>query len=174
MQRAVLLLVVGAFIPRAAAAQGDPLGPEFRANTFTTSLQHNSVVASDTSGNFVVVWQSLGQDGSLSGVFGQRYASSGVSLGPEFRVNTHTSGNQRNTSVASDAAGNFIVVWDSYPQDGFGGGVFGQRYASSGAALGPEFRVNTAVIDNQYFASVASDSSRQLRGRLGELGTRWR
>jgi hypothetical protein len=159
MQRAVLLLFVGAFIPRAAAAQGDPLGPEFRVNTFTTALQDNSAVASDASGNFVVVWQSFGQDGSYFGVFGQRYDSSGVPLGPEFRVNAQSSGQQRNPSVASDSTGNFIVVWDSYPQDGFGGGIFGRRYASSGAALGPEFRVNTAVIDNQYFASVASDSS---------------
>ena len=46
-------------------------------------------------------------------------------------------------SVASDAAGNFVVVWDSADQDGSDVGVFGQRYASSGAPLGPEFRVNT-------------------------------
>src|SRR6185436_3784506 len=100
MPRALLLVVVVAFIPRAAAAQGDPLGPEFRVNTFTTSLQHNAVVASDTSGNFVVVWQSFQQDDSFFGVFGQRYASAGVSLGPEFRINNHTSGHQRNPSVA--------------------------------------------------------------------------
>ena len=47
-------------------------------------------MASDSSGNFVVVWMSDSQDGSSDGVFGQRYASSGTPLGPEFRVNTYT------------------------------------------------------------------------------------
>ncbi len=37
MQRARFLLVVVAFMPRATAAgQGDPLGPEFRANSDKT------------------------------------------------------------------------------------------------------------------------------------------
>ena len=59
MQRALLLLVVVAFIPRAAAAQGDPLGPEFRINTYTTDSQLVPALASDSCGNFVVVWQSF-------------------------------------------------------------------------------------------------------------------
>jgi large repetitive protein len=35
--------------------------------------QYNSSVAADPAGNFVVVWQSLGQDGSGFGIFGQRF-----------------------------------------------------------------------------------------------------
>jgi hypothetical protein len=73
MRRALLLLVVVAFIPRAAAAQGEPLGPEFRVNTYKNA-QRFPAVASDSSGNFVVLWQSYGQDGSGYGVFGQRYS----------------------------------------------------------------------------------------------------
>src|SRR6185436_20129943 len=57
MQRALLLLVVVAFIPRAAAAQGEPVGPEFRVNTYTTYYQSAPSIAADASGNFVVVWQ---------------------------------------------------------------------------------------------------------------------
>ena len=38
-------------------------------------------------------------------------------------------------SVAVDAGGNFAVVWESFGQDGNSFGVFGQRYASSGAPL---------------------------------------
>jgi hypothetical protein len=30
--------------------------------------------------------------------------------------------------VASDLSGDFVVVWQSAPQDGSGYGVFGQRY----------------------------------------------
>jgi len=32
-------------------------------------------VASDAAGNFVVGWQSLAQEGSSYGVFGQRYSA---------------------------------------------------------------------------------------------------
>jgi hypothetical protein len=159
MQRTLLLLVVVAFIPRAAAAQGDPLGPEFRVNTFTTNHQRLPSIAFDSSGNFVVVWTSSAQDGSVGGVFGQRYASSGAPLGPEFRVNTYTTSYQGFPSVASDSSGNFVVAWTSLAQDGSSYGIFGQRYASSGAPLGPEFGVNTYTTDVQSRASVASDSS---------------
>jgi hypothetical protein len=60
------------------------VGPEFRVNSYTTNDQGMPSVASDQNGNFVVVWQSLNQDGSSYGVFGQRYGASGTPLGPEF------------------------------------------------------------------------------------------
>ena len=68
------------------------------------------------------------QDGSSDGVFGQRYASSGAPLGPEFRVNTYTTNSQDLPSVASDASGNFVVVWQQQRAGRLGYGVFGQRY----------------------------------------------
>jgi len=74
MLRALLLFVAIASVPRAAWTQGGmPLGPEFLVNTFTTDNQYVPAVAADAAGNFVVVWQSYGQDGSFAGVFGQRY-----------------------------------------------------------------------------------------------------
>jgi hypothetical protein len=116
-------------------------------------------VAADSSGNFVVVWLSGGQDGSGYGVFGQRYASSGAPLGPEFLVNTYTQNYQSSPSVAPDPSGGFVVVWSSYGQDGSSEGVFGQRYLSSGAPTGSEFRVSTYTTGVQDAASVAADSS---------------
>jgi hypothetical protein len=141
------------------ASTGAPLGPEFRVNTFTPDYQNDPSIASDSAGNFVVVWSSLDQDGSGLGVFGQRYASTGAPLGPEFRVNTFTLDYQAASSVASAATGNFVVLWTSVDQDGRGRGVFGQRYASSGAPLGPEFRVNTYTAHDQRYPSVASDAA---------------
>jgi hypothetical protein len=141
------------------ASTGAPLGVEFRVNTTTPNAQAGPSVATDTAGNFVVVWQSDNQDGSFSGIFGQRYTSAGVPLGPEFRVNTYTTNAQYLPSVAADPAGNFIVAWTSYTQDGHGEGVFGQRYASAGAPIGPEFRVNTFTTQFQIRPSVAADAS---------------
>jgi hypothetical protein len=154
-----LLFVALVSVPTAGWPQGNPLGPEFRANTHATGDQRTPAVASDASGNFVAVWTSETQDGSSAGVFAQRYASSGAVLGPEFRVNTSTAGSQLHPSVGSGGAGNFVVVWQSDLQDGSGLGVFGQRYAGSGVPIGPEFRVNTYTTDVQSYPSVAADAS---------------
>jgi hypothetical protein len=138
-------------------AVGSPLGPEFRVNTHTADVQRYPSVAVDGSGNFVVVWESFLQDGSLFGVFGQRFTSSGAPLGLEFRVNTLTAGSQAGASLGIDPSGNFVVVWRS--QDGSAYGSFGQRYSSSGAPLGPEFRVNTYTTGGNAGPAVAADPS---------------
>jgi len=159
MRRALLVVAVLLVIPRAARPQGAPLGPEFRANTYTTGNQRELSVATDSSGNFVVVWRSEGQDGSLFGVFGQRYASSGAPLGPEFRVNSYTTNSQYHPSVGADASGNFVVVWKSVAQEGAFGPIMGQRFASSGTPLGTEFRVNAITTNGPRLPVVAADAS---------------
>ena len=104
------------------------LGNEFRVNTYTTQRQSRPAAASDSSGNFVIIWRRRTQDGSGYGVFGQRHASTGEPLGDEFRVNTYTTGSQFKPAVASSASGHFVVVWQSNYQDGSDFGIFGQRY----------------------------------------------
>jgi hypothetical protein len=159
MYRSRLLVFVAiALAPSGAWPQGDPLGPEFQINSYTTGLQYGGGVATDASGNFVVVWNSRDQDGSLGGVFGQRYAASGAPLGPEFRVNSYTPTYQHEPSVAADPSGNFVVVWRSGPAV-LPGDVFGQRYASDGTPLGPEFRINTFVSGPQHSPDAAADPS---------------
>jgi hypothetical protein len=149
----------GGIFAQRFAGTGAPLGPEFRVNTFTNENQTRPSVAAGSAGGFVVVWQSYTQDGSIWGVYGQRYDASGAPAGSEFRVNTFTTDTQAGPHVAADASGDFVVVWGGYAQDGYNAGIFGQRYASSGAPLGPEFRVNTYTTYNQYVSSVAADSS---------------
>jgi hypothetical protein len=134
-------------------------GGEFRVNTYTTSFQDSAHVASDAVGNFVVAWRSYLQDGSHSGVFAQRYDSSGMPLGSEFQVNTYTSGQQYRPAVAVDATGKFLVAWASQDQDGSGFGVFGQRFDASGARLGGEFQVNTYTTAWQSTPAVAADQA---------------
>ena len=58
-----------------------------------------------------------------------------------------------------DAGGNYVVVWESAAQDGDQGGIYGQRFDSSGAAIGGEFRANTTTTGNQTYASVARDAA---------------
>jgi hypothetical protein len=54
-----LLLAVLVLVPQVALPQGgDPLGPEFRINTYTPEGQYRALVAAAPSGDFVVVWTS--------------------------------------------------------------------------------------------------------------------
>ena len=133
-----------------------PAGPEFRVNTYTTSSQEWPAVAADTNGNFVVVWESEGQDGSLDGVFARRFTSAGAPRGPEFRVHSATAGSQQAPSVASGPAGQLVVVWESF--DGDGDGIFGQRFDAFGTPVGGEFRVNAYTTAGQVTPAVAMDT----------------
>jgi hypothetical protein len=134
-------------------------GGAFRVNVVTTGAQAAPSVAMDSDGDFVVAWQSNGQDGSSQGVYARRYNAAGTAQGSEFRVNTHTAGAQFWPSVAIDPDGDFVVAWHSYNQDGSGYGIYAQRYNAAGAAQGSEFRVNTYTTDQQTKPHVAMDAN---------------
>jgi hypothetical protein len=83
-----------------------------------------------------------------------------VPEGSEFQVNTYTTSSQSGPSVAADADGDFVVVWDSFGSSGSDSSsrsVQGQRYDSAGGAVGSEFQVNTYTTGYQFSASVAAD-----------------
>ncbi len=132
-------------------------GPEFEVNSYTTGAQAQPKIATDLAGDYVVVWQSYGADGSGYGIFAQRYNAAGIAQGSEFQVNTDTAGNQEFPVVAMDAAGDFVVAWQSYGEDGSQYGIYAQRYNASGAAAGGEFLVNSYVTGQQMLPSVAMD-----------------
>ena len=52
-------------------AEGDEVGSEFQVNTYTIDDQDDSSVTALNDGGFVVTWESLGQDGSSNGIYGQ-------------------------------------------------------------------------------------------------------
>ncbi|MEL6769686.1 MAG: T9SS type A sorting domain-containing protein [Bacteroidota bacterium] len=140
------------------AADGVPQNEEFQVNTSTAGDQFGPSVAADTNGDFVVAWQSSGQDGDEFGIFAQRYAADGTPQGNEFQVNTFTTGDQFGTSVAIDGDGDFVIVWQSQDQDGDNDGVYARRYAADGSARDPEFCVNTFTTGRQDLVAVAMDT----------------
>jgi hypothetical protein len=141
------------------SANGTPQGGEFRVNTNTVGDKLHARVAMDSVGDFVVTWQSYGQDGSGWGVYGQSYSSSGTPQGGEFQVNTCTSGDQAYPAIAMNGTGNFVITWSSYGQDGSGWGVYAQRYSSTGTPKGGEFQVNTTTTGDQNYSAVGMDAA---------------
>lgn len=111
---------------------GTAQGSEFQVNSYTTGNQNAPAVATNSSGDFVVTWQSDSQDGDSFGIYGQRYNSTGVTQGSEFQINTYTTGDQYSAAVALDSSGNFVITWQSANQDGSYLGIYAQRYDSQG------------------------------------------
>ncbi|MCA9096945.1 MAG: VCBS repeat-containing protein [Planctomycetaceae bacterium] len=139
-------------------SQGVPQGGEFRVNSHTSNWQNDPSIAMDASGDFVVVWHSSGQDGSDEGIYAQRYDAAGTAQGSEFLVNSYTDGVQRHAAVAMDIDGDFVIAWESYLQDGWGEGIYAQRFNSLGTPQGSEFQVHTYTSDRQTAPAVAMNA----------------
>ena len=86
---------------------------------------------------YLVVWTSLGQDGSREGVYAQFVHKDGALIGNEILVNKTTASQQMYPSVASDGANQFFVVWSSFTGLPNQFDLFAQRYLSTSALLQP-------------------------------------
>jgi Ca2+-binding RTX toxin-like protein len=137
-------------------AAGNALGVAVDASG---TWSYQPVVTGLADGGHVVFWQSW--DGSSDGIKGQRYNADGSANGGIFTVNTTTASAQAAASAAATPDGGFIVVWESEGQDGSDYGIYGQRYAANGSALGAEFQVNGGTQYGQRAADieVAADGS---------------
>jgi hypothetical protein len=82
-------------------------------------------------------------------------------VGSQFQVNTHTTWEQFRPAVSLDADGDFVVVWHSGTSPGNDSSmtsIQGQRYDTSGAAVGAQFQVNTHTAGYQSGPSVSLDA----------------
>lgn len=145
-------------------ATSTPSPADQQVNTYTTDSQDSPEVARDAVGNVVVVWTSRGSSGTDSdenSIQGRRYASDGSTLGGDFQVNTYTTSIQYTPAIASDADGNFVVVWASHGSGGTDssvGSIQAQRFASDGSTLGGQVQVNSHTPTNQKTPAVALDA----------------
>jgi hypothetical protein len=130
-------------------SSGAAAGTEVHISTEANNDQHRPSVGALEDGGYVVTWDSFLQDGSFGGIYAQRYGADGSAVGGEFRVNTTVLNNQQQSHVTGLGDGGFLVTWASNLTDGGGFGVYAQRYASSGAVVGSEFRVNTTTANDQ-------------------------
>jgi hypothetical protein len=122
---------------------------------------HYSVdIAGSADGTFVVVWEDLYtyQNGYYGrpnpGIWARRIDDVGRPLGPEFRVSDRGSFAKGSAHVASNAASQFVVVWDDEyadPDHPYSLGIRARRFGASGSALGLPFTVSTHQEYEDYF-----------------------
>ncbi len=129
---------------------------EFQVNTRPAYDQAYADITMDANGNFVVVWASYFESDNSNDIFGRLFDSGADPMGDEFLINTIRLGNQKEPSVAADAAGNFVVAWQGPGQDQ--NDIFAQRFDANGQKIDSEFRVNSNIADEQLSPSVAMDN----------------
>ncbi|RAU20057.1 hypothetical protein CU669_20320 [Paramagnetospirillum kuznetsovii] len=137
-------------------ANGSKAGGEFLINTTTASDQYQPSVTGLADGSFVATWQSLGQDGSGWGAYGQHFNANGTKIGGEFLINSAIANDQTQPSVTGLADGSFVATWQSLGQDGSGWGVYGQHFNADGTKIGGDFQISDVSLSNQMSPSVIS------------------
>jgi len=73
----------------------------------------------------------------------------------ETQINTTTLSHQGDPAITALADGGYVLTWVSLFQDGDGCGIYAQRYAASGNAVGGEMRVNTYTSYDQTNPAIA-------------------
>lgn len=96
------------------SASGTPQGNEFLVNTFTYLSQWYPRIAIDDNGDFVIVWESVGETNGIHfNVYGQRFNSTGTPVGEQFGLNDPAPGDATVPAVSMSPNGEFVAVWDS-------------------------------------------------------------
>lgn len=135
---------------------GVALGGETQVNSYTKQSQDNPDITALADGGYLITWQSYGRDGSLYGVYAQRFSSSGIASGSEIKINTYTNSFQGNPSVTTLNNGSYVIAWQSFGKDSNGYEIYTQLYTSAGVAVGSEARVNTYITNNQDSPAVTA------------------
>jgi hypothetical protein len=136
---------------------GNALSGEFLVNT-DSNVCANPAVAVASDGTFTIAW---GEKNTLIAnnswdIYSRQFTAPG-SGGAVQVVNTQLYGDQYSPRIASLGT-NYLVSWTSLGQDGSREGVYAQ-FLQGGAKAGPEFRVNTTVLNSQEYQAVASDGA---------------
>ncbi|MBI9070837.1 MAG: T9SS type A sorting domain-containing protein [Melioribacteraceae bacterium] len=131
----------------------EKVGNEILVNTVLEEEQERPKVAMNKNGDFVVVWASHIKTESIFDIKARLFKNN-EPIGEEFLVNTYLEGSQTKPDVDIDDEGNFIVVWESWFQDGSDKGVYAQRFNSNSDFLGEEFLVNTTKAYSQCRPTV--------------------
>lgn len=158
-------------------SSGNPVGSEFRVNSFTNGDQKDPIVAIDAAGNFVVAWIDTGRPYLInnppgkttdeSGIYARRFDSNGNALGTEFLVDRDTTVFDgltyltfENPAIAMDSTGNFVITWAfSSTYTDLKGSIYARRFNQAGEKQGAAFKVNTATANTQANPDIAMNGN---------------
>ncbi len=101
------------------AVNGSMVKTEFRVNTYIKGSQNMPAITALQDGGWFVVWTSYGQDGTISGIYGQRYTNTGerVAVQIPMFLTFPLSASMREVSLQTQAqilslGGKWLFVWE--------------------------------------------------------------
>jgi hypothetical protein len=113
----------------------------------------------DDSGNYVIVWDSVGPSVAGHLTAGRRFRADGSAIDTQqFPINLQNAAASTRPSIAMDADGDFVVTWQAeIPFNGYE--VYAQRFSKNGDAVGPLIPVNSqSPTGTQWTPDVAMDA----------------
>jgi Ca2+-binding RTX toxin-like protein/subtilisin-like proprotein convertase family protein len=138
-------------------------GQRYNANGAAVGEEVNLTGNMDARGGIVVAMPDGGWIFAFhgSGASGwetlfSRYDASGNIVGEPVRANSTTLSDQFDPALAILADGGWVIAWTSDGQDGFGYGVYAQRYNADGSQRGSEVQVNTYTRSAQSEPAIAA------------------
>jgi hypothetical protein len=143
-------------------ADGTRSGSQFFVNSTTANGQFSPAIAALTNGGFVVSWEDSSAATPDSSGFAVRAAffnASGTPTGNDFVVNTLTTADQVQPSIAALADGHVVIVWTDNSHQGGDtslGSIAGQVFNADGTRDGPQFLINTTTFADQLDPAVTA------------------
>jgi len=138
----------------------NPVGFNDRAISSTGSGNQTSPkVANDSSGYSVAVWEDDSDNDGKFNIKMRGFTPDGTENFGEITVNNNTNGTHLNPSIAVNASGNVIVVWQD---DSDGNGYYEIKmsgYTIDGTCLFSNYTVNSISYGQQVNPSVAMEST---------------
>ncbi len=123
-------------------------------NTYTSGPQGYPRIARLADGGYIISWDSYEEDGSVWGVYAQRFDSHGQPVGAEFQASAGYLGNQQGPHFAVLPNGNLVVAWSNYILDGLHYEVYSRIFDGNGTALTGDIHVNTHTDNFQGYTTV--------------------
>lgn len=140
-------------------ADGTERFPQFTVNTSGAGQQLDPVIAMDSAGNFIIVWEDDGNEDGFYEIEGRAFHADGTERLAQFTVNDRSAGQQTNPAIAMDPAGNYLVAWDD-DRDGDGNfQVHARGFHPDGTERLPRFTVNYNSSGQQVNATLAMNAA---------------
>ena len=140
---------------RVKVQQFDAAGTKFGTEITVSSgaSQHPDIAAILVDGNFVVTWiDPTSTSSDIKAKIFHAADGTGGTAGPEFLVNTTTTGAQSDPSIAAASGARYVITWADFSAGITDSNVRAQvfNHDAGGTKVGPEFIVNTqtALIQN--------------------------
>ena len=123
---------------------------QFQVPSDPPGSQQDPSLTELADGGFLVAWTEASQ------VWGRRFNAAGGGVGNDFVISTSFVAQKLNTSAAIGWDGRVLVVWGDQEDTGTNAReIYARLYDADLVPLGPDFRVNTVLDDDQSEPRVA-------------------